>query len=166
MRLKTYFDIKWLALAVALVAIVILLIHIPQKFMLSEIQEGSFDTFRHIVAYGAITFLLILSVKSSLSLYSALLILFALLVIGIVDEIAQPLVSRQASLDDLMANVIGIVAVLLFSIVGKSRFEKIKTESVSKLCFTATVAFVAGILAVPVTFISLSILQGPILQQQ
>ena len=166
MRLKTYFDIKWLGLAVTLAAIVILLTHIPQKFMPSELQEGSFDKFLHILAYGAITFILILSVKSVPSLHSASLVLFALLAIGIVDEITQPLVNRQASLDDLIADIIGISSVLLFSIFGKSKFEKIKAESVSKLCFTAAVAFIAGILAVPATFISLSVLQGPSLQQQ
>ncbi|MHC4593594.1 MAG: VanZ family protein [Planctomycetota bacterium] len=165
LKLNNYFDIKWLVLAVTFTATVILLTHIPQESMPSQLQEGGLDILLHVVAYGAITFFLILSVKSSFSLGSALVVLFTLLAIAIVDEITQPLVSRQESLADLVADVIGIVAVLLPSTVGKHRFQKTKTESVSRLCLTAAVAFIAGILVVPATLISLSKLKGPSLQQ-
>ena len=59
---------------------------------------------------------------------STLLVFFALLAIGIVDEITQPLVNREASLTDLAANVIGIVTVLLYSVVSKCRFRNTNTE--------------------------------------
>ena len=166
LKLNNYFDIKWLVLAVTFTATVILFTHIPQELIPSQLQESSLDKFLHVVAYGAITVLLILSVKSSFSLHSALIVLFALSAIGIVDEITQPLVSRQASLADLLANTIGIVAVLLLSLVGKHRFQNTITESVSRLCFTAAVAFIAGVLVLPVTLVSLSIPKGPSLQQR
>jgi len=80
------------------------------------------------VAYGAITFLFILSLKSSPSVLSSLLLFFAILAIGMADELTQPFVNRQASYADLAADAISIVTVLLFSIVGKSRPLKTKAE--------------------------------------
>ena len=124
LKLNNYFDIKWLVLAVTFTALVLLLTHIPKEVMPSQLQENSHDKLHHVVAYGAITFLFILSLKSSPSMLSTLLVFFALLAIGIVDEITQPLVNREASLTDLAANVIGIVTVLLCSVVSKSRFLK------------------------------------------
>ncbi len=133
LKLNNYFNIKWLVLVVTFTAIVILLTHIPQELMelmppQLQVQESSLDKLQHVVAYGVITLLFILSLKSSPSILSSLLVFFALLAIGIVDEVTQPLVNREASLTDLAANVIGIVTVLLFSMVSKRRFRNTKTE--------------------------------------
>ncbi len=124
LKLNNYFDIKWLVLAVTFTAIVLVLTHIPQEFMPSQLLKSGLDKLQHVVAYGTITFLFILSVKSPPTLYSAVLILFVLVAIGIVDEFTQPLVNRQASLTDLMADAIGVVAVLLVFIIGKHQFQK------------------------------------------
>ncbi len=166
LKLDNYFDIKWLVLAVALTATVILLTHIPQELMPSQLQEGGLDKILHAMAYAVITFVLILSVKSPLSLHSAFLVLFALSAIGAVDEITQSLTNRHTSFIDLVADVIGIVAVLSLSMVGKNQLQKTKTRPASQLCFTAAVAFFAGVLIVPVTSITLSILTGPSLSQR
>jgi VanZ family protein len=128
LKLNNYFNIKWLVLAVTFTALVLLLTHIPKEVMPSQLQENSHDKLHHVVAYGAITFLFILSLKSSPSMLSTLLVFFALLAIGIVDEITQPLVNREASFTDLAANVIGIVTILLFSVVSKCRFRNTNTE--------------------------------------
>ena len=128
LKLNNYFNIKWLVLAVTFTALVLLITHIPKEVMPSQLQENSHDKLHHVVVYGAITFLFILSLKSSPSMLSTLLVFFALLAIGIVDEITQPLVNREASLTDLVANVIGIVTVLLFSVVSKCRFRNTNTE--------------------------------------
>lgn len=127
-KLNNYFDIKWLALAVTFTATVLILTHIPKEVMPSQLQENSPDKLYHVVAYGAITFLFILSLKNLPSMLSALLVFFALLAISIVDEVTQPFVNREASLTDLTANVIGIVTVLLFSMVSKRLFRNTKTE--------------------------------------
>ena len=119
---ETYFNIKSLTAAILFTAIVLILTHIPKEVMPSQLQENSPDKLYHVVAYGAITFLFILSLKSSPSILSSLFVFFALLAIGIVDEITQPLVNREASLTDLAANVIGIVTVLLFSTMRRRRF--------------------------------------------
>ena len=128
LKLNNYFNIKWLVLAVTFTALVLLLTHIPKEVMPSQLQENSHDKLHHVVAYGAITFLFILSLKSSPSMLSTLLIFFALLAISIVDEVTQPLMNREASLADIVANVIGIIMVLLFFMVGKRRFRNTKTE--------------------------------------
>lgn len=128
LKLNNYFNIKWLVLAVTFTTIVLILTHIPQELMPSKLQESGLDKLQHVMAYGAITFLFILSLKNSPSMLSALLVFFTLLAIGIVDEVTQPFVNREASLTDLTANVIGIVTVLLFSVVSKRRFRNTKTE--------------------------------------
>ena len=128
LKLNNYFNIKWLVLAVTFTTIVLLLTHIPKEVMPSQLQESSHDKLHHVVAYGAITFLFILALKSSPSLLSALLVFFAILAIGIVDEVTQPIVGRQASLADLATDVSGIAAGLLLSVVSKRRFRNTKTE--------------------------------------
>ena len=128
LKLNNYFNIKWLVIAVTFTATVLILTHIPKEVMPSQLQENSPDKLYHVVAYGAITVLFILSLKNSPSMLLALLVFFALLAISIFDEVTQPFVNREASFADIIANVIGIVTVLLLSVVGKRRFRKTKTE--------------------------------------
>ena len=128
LKLNNYFDIKWLVLTVTFTSIVLALTHIPQEYMPSQLQKSGLDKLQHIVAYGTITFLFIFALKSSPSLLPALLVFFAILAIGIVDEVTQPIVGRQASLADLAADVIGIAAGLLLSVVAKRQFSKADTE--------------------------------------
>jgi len=64
-KFNNYFDIKWLVLAVAFTAIVLLLTHIPKEAMPPRLQENRYDKLHHVVAYGAITVLIILSFKVS-----------------------------------------------------------------------------------------------------
>lgn len=127
-KLNNYFYIKWLILAITFTVIVISCTHIPQELMPTKLQKSGLDKFQHIVAYGIITFLFILSLKNSLSLLSALFFSFFILTIGIFDEATQSLVGRQTSFTDLVADVTGIVVVLLLSVVVKSRYKKNNTK--------------------------------------
>jgi len=115
-KLKNYFDIKWLVIAVTFTATVFIFTHIPQRLMPSQMQERGADKLLHFLVYGVITFLFIISLKSSLSMFSVFLLFFFILVIGIFDEITQPLVNRQASIADLLADITGVIAVLLLFI--------------------------------------------------
>jgi VanZ family protein len=124
LKLNNYFDIKWLVLTVTFTSIVLALTHIPQEYMPSQLQKSGLDKLQHVVAYGTITFLLIFALKSSPSLLSALLVFFAILAIGIVDEVTQPIVGRQASIIDLAADAVGIAVGLLLSALSKRRFLK------------------------------------------
>ena len=73
--------------------------------------EGS-NAFSHVLAYGAITVLFTLSVKSFPSLRSGLAIFFIILAIGTVDELTQPFFSRTANLTDWLADLLSIVTAL------------------------------------------------------
>jgi VanZ family protein len=166
LRLSDYFDLKWLILALVFTLTVILLTHIPQRMMPSQVQESGFDKILHVLAYAAITFFLILSVKSPLSVSLALRILLVLLAVSVIDEVTQPIVGRHASLTDITADVIGIAVVLLLFVLGKHHVRKVKTEPASLLCFTAVVAFTAGALIGPAALFLVGRIGGPNLQQQ
>ncbi len=127
-KFHNYFDIKWLVIAVTFTVFILLLTHIPKEAMPPRLQENSHDKLHHVVAYGVITFLFILSLKVSSTPFLFSLLFIAILAIGILDEVTQPLVKRTASLADIVANVIGIATVLLLSMVGKRRFQKTKIE--------------------------------------
>lgn len=110
---KPTFNIKWLTIAILFTAVVILLTHIPHDVMPERLQVSGLDKIEHIVAYGAITFLFVLSLRARPSLLSAAVLFFAILALGVIDELTQPFVNRTASLADWLANVTGIVIVLL-----------------------------------------------------
>lgn len=109
---NTYFNPKWLIVAVTFTATVVFLTHIPQEAMPSQLQVNGLDKLVHTLAYGVITFLFILSLRTSPRLLSASLLFVAILGIGVIDELTQPFVHRTASLADWLANVMDIVTVL------------------------------------------------------
>ena len=60
----SYFNLKWLTIAILFTAIVILVTHIPQEIMPQRLQVSGLDKIEHFAAYGAITFLFILSIRA------------------------------------------------------------------------------------------------------
>jgi len=121
---STYFNIKWLIVAVIFTAIVVLLTHIPEEAMPSRLQVIGLDKLAHALAYGAITLLFVLSLRTSPSLLSAAFLFFAILALGALDELTQPFFNRTASLADWLANIIGISTVLLCSVCFKNSKHK------------------------------------------
>ena len=119
-KFKKFFNIKWLIVAVTFTATVIFLSHIPQDATPSVLQIGGLDKLVHALAYGAIAFLFILSLRTSPRLLSASLLFFAILAVGTVDELTQPFFNRTASLMDLLANIIGIITVLISHVYFKN----------------------------------------------
>jgi len=110
---KAIFNIKRLVAAVAATATVVLVTHLPQEIMPDRLEVSGLDKLEHIVAYGVITLLFILSLKNSFSLFSVVILFFAISAVGAVDELTQPLVNRVASPIDWLADIIGIVILLL-----------------------------------------------------
>lgn len=108
------FNIKWLIIAVIFTAVVVLLSHIPEEAMPFQLQVTGLDKLAHALAYGAITLLFILSLRTSPTMLSASLLFVAILAVGAIDELTQPLVNRTASLADCLANLVGVSGVLLF----------------------------------------------------
>ena len=81
--------------------------------MPERLKVGGLDKIEHFAAYGAITTLFALSIKDRLSLLSAAALFFAISVLGAVDELTQPFVNRTASPFDWLADIVGIIVVLL-----------------------------------------------------
>ena len=108
-----YVNLKWLTIATLFTAIVVLFTHIPQEIMPERLQVRGLDKIEHIAAYGAITILFVLSLRTRFSLLSAATLFFAISALGAVDELTQPLVNRTASPFDWLADIVGISVVLL-----------------------------------------------------
>ncbi|MFC1792682.1 VanZ family protein [Planctomycetota bacterium] len=88
------------------------------------------DKIEHIVAYGAITFSFILSLRTRLSLLSAAILFFAISILGAVDELSQPLVNRVACPVDWLADIVGIsVVLLIFVCFNYSKHQAVTAKS-------------------------------------
>jgi len=114
-----YFSIEWLIVAIISTATVIFLTHLPREIIPSQLEERGLDKLAHIVAYGALTFLFIVSLRISHILFPALILLSGILLLAAVDELTQPLVNRTASLIDWVADAIGVAVILLLFIYAK-----------------------------------------------
>jgi VanZ family protein len=115
--LETYFYTKRLKITILVTALLFILTHIPQEMIPPTLRKGGIDKLEHALAYGVITLLFLISIRTSLTIRSALLLLVAVSVIGIFDELTQTFVNRTASVNDLIANIVGILCVLLISAV-------------------------------------------------
>ena len=109
-------------LAVIFSAFAVVLTHLPESAIPFRLEVNGFDKLAHALAYGVITFLFLLSFKTSFTLRSVMLLLFAIISGGAMDELTQPLFIRIASLDDWLANIVGIiVALYAFLFFGRLR---------------------------------------------
>ncbi len=126
---ETRFNIKSLTTAILFMAAVLIFTHLPQETMPSPLQKDGVDKLQHVLAYGVITFLFILSLKSSPSLLSALFLFFAISAVGIVDEATQSLVNRTASVNDWLADIIGIIVTLTCFVVFKRKRQSTLTPT-------------------------------------
>ena len=93
---------------------VIFATHLPDESVPGRLQLGRLDKLAHIATYGTITFLFFFSLRNSISLLTVLLLFVAILALGTIDEITQPLCNRTASLADWLANLIGVASVAFF----------------------------------------------------
>ncbi len=136
-ELKGTFNPGWLAGAAAATLGVFGLTHIPQDAIPKVLQANKFDKVEHVAAYGTITVLYMLALKSqegddtagrkrrrrwelSRWLSMAVLIVLGLGAIGAVDEWTQPYVNRTCSIWDWTANMVGIVGVCGFFLVKRT----------------------------------------------
>jgi len=116
------FNIKSLTTAILFTAAVLVFTHLPQETMPSSLQEDGVDKLQHVLAYGVITFLFLISLRTSPTMLSALLLFLVVSAIGAFDELTQPFVNRTASVTDLVADIVGTLAALFFFTVRKRRF--------------------------------------------
>ena len=115
--IENHFNTKSLKNAILVTVVVLVLTHIPQAMMPSSLGEDGIDKLEHVVAYGVIAYLFLISLRGAPTVRSALLLCFAVSLIGAFDELTQPYVNRTASVTDLAADVVGILsAVILFAV--------------------------------------------------
>ncbi len=125
---ETRFNIKSLTAAILFTAAVLVFSHLPlpQEAMPSPLQKDGIDKLEHVLAYGVITFLFLISLRTSPTILSALLLFLGVSVIGILDELTQLFVNRTASVTDLVADIVGILSVLFFSTMRRRQFLRPK----------------------------------------
>ena len=107
-RIWIWFDPRWLAAATASLFVLLVLTHIPQEMMPRPLQVRLIDKIEHMVAYGVVAFLFLLSFRRRPGVKVMLALLLIAAVIGVLDEVTQPWFNRMASMHDWIADVIGI----------------------------------------------------------
>ena len=139
-ELKGTFRAGWLIAAAGGTLGVFGLTHIPQASIPKVLQVDKLDKVEHVAAYGMITVLYMLALKTRPDgnsggqrrrrrwevtgwLGLAVLMVMGLGAIGAVDELTQPYVNRVCSIWDWTANMVGIVGVCTFFIVKRSMVD-------------------------------------------
>jgi len=113
---------KWFIASLASLALVLMLTHVPQEAMPRVLQRHMLDKVEHVVAYGLIAVLFLLSLPNPVRFVPAAAGLLALAGVGILDETTQPLVNRIASVGDYLADLIGIgLACVVFLVLRRFR---------------------------------------------
>ncbi len=86
------------------------------------LQHTFLDKIEHVLAYGTIATLFVLSVPPRTSLTVSLAGLLALAGIGILDEVTQPLFNRTADVRDYLSDLVGILLACSI-LLAKRRFR-------------------------------------------
>jgi len=118
-KIQSYFRTGWLAACTVSAVVVLTLTHIPQAALPRLFQDNMADKAEHVLAYGLIALLFLLSLRRSSPLVVPIAGLLMLAGIGIVDEVTQPLVHRYASVGDYLADLIGIGAACVIFLVKR-----------------------------------------------
>jgi VanZ family protein len=121
-RASTRFHSRWLVASLAALACVLISTHIPQAAMPRFLQHTFLDKIEHVLAYGTIATLFVLSVPPRTSLTVSLAGLLALAGIGILDEVTQPLFNRTADVRDYLSDLVGILLACSI-LLAKRRFR-------------------------------------------
>ncbi len=131
--LKSVFRPRWSALAASGLIGVLIVTHIPQEYMPRTPQGSYFDKIEHVLAYGGITLLFMLSLRWPARPGVLVAVLLGLAAVGVLDEVTQPWVNRIASTGDFIADLVGIVVVTLVFLVGKRCRRQVGSQAPSGL---------------------------------
>ncbi len=125
-RVGTIFEPRRLAVAVAVTLAMLVTTHIPQQMMPPSLDVALLDKLEHVLAYGAVVFLWLLSFRRPPGLKAMAGVVLAAAALGAVDELTQPLVNRTACPVDWAADLVGaVVACGLFGLVRHCRRERL-----------------------------------------
>ena len=135
---KTCFRPYWSVLAAGGLVGVLIVTHIPQEFMPRTPQGGYFDKIEHVLAYGGVTLLFVLSLRWPARPAVVAAVLLGLAVVGALDELTQPWVNRIASLGDYTADLVGIVAATVLFLLVKRRHRRAESRLPSAIAVDKT----------------------------
>ena len=108
------------------IACVLGLTHIPGPSMPRILEVDGLDKLEHVVAYGLITTLFLLSLRKPVRPLLLLTGLAALALLGALDETTQPFVERTASFTDYASDLVGIaVPCIVWVTVGRHRSRRV-----------------------------------------
>jgi len=127
--LKSVFRPRWAALAGSCLFGVLILTHIPQQFMPKPREGSYFDKIEHMLAYGTVTLLFLLSLRWPIRPVVLATLLLGLAAIGTLDELSQPWVNRIASVEDFIADLVGIVVVIVVFLLIKRCRRQVEYRS-------------------------------------
>ena len=119
---ETRFNIKSLTTTILFTTAVLVFTHLPQEAMPSPLQKDGVDKLEHVLAYGVIAFLFLISLRTSPTILSAFLLFLVVSVIGAFDELTQRFMNRTTSVTDLAADIVGILTALIFFTVRRRWF--------------------------------------------
>jgi VanZ family protein len=103
------------------------LTHIPAPAIPPMLQDVASDKVEHIVAYGLIAGSFFLSLRRPVRPALLLLGLAALAVLGVLDEVTQPLVHRTADMRDYFSDLLGLAVSCTVFLAATSSPRKDKT---------------------------------------
>ncbi|MBN1816539.1 MAG: VanZ family protein [Sedimentisphaerales bacterium] len=104
---------RYFWIAILLIAVVLILTHIPQKKIKIDMTALGLDKILHLASYAAISLFAFLSVPPGKNFRTWGIVLGILFLVAAFDEITQPWFGRTCSLYDLAADAVGSVAVFL-----------------------------------------------------
>jgi VanZ family protein len=119
---ESCYNLKWLKITILVTALIFVFAHLPREIMSSILLKGGIDKLEHVLAYGVITFLFLISIRTSLTIRSSLLLFLVVPVFGVFDELTQTFVRRTPSVADLIADFVGVLCVLILSIIRRHWF--------------------------------------------
>ncbi len=117
--MQSGFHRRWFVASLAGMALVLVLTHIPQEAMPRVLQQHMLDKVEHIVAYGLVAILFLLSLPNPVRAVRAAAGLLVLAGVGVLDEMTQPFVNRIASVSDYVSDLIGIALACMVFLVRK-----------------------------------------------
>ena len=116
MKCKRTFKIPWLIAALGTLLVIFALTHLPQSVAVRQLNVTSLDKILHIAAYCLLGYMLLRAIRLRSKFVSFLIVLGLVAVIGVLDELTQPLVQRTASIADWLADCGGVCIAGLYNI--------------------------------------------------
>lgn len=111
MKFTSVLNVKWFVILIFFTVTVFTFTHIPQQVLPELLQMNGLDKVLHVLAFGIITLLFILTFRISHNSMFNFIPLLTILAFAVVDELTQNFVGRTASLYDWTADLAGIVFV-------------------------------------------------------